>query len=97
MPATPLAVTAADVLAWDRERGEPPLAGGFSPEQERAVLALTARTRGGHSDESGSSQYVPSGSVPVKRPRRDQPGVAGVGGLDPQRLRRIRREDAPFG
>jgi 2'-hydroxyisoflavone reductase len=26
MPATPLAVTAAAVLAWDRERGEPPLA-----------------------------------------------------------------------
>jgi 2'-hydroxyisoflavone reductase len=40
MPATPLAVTAADVLAWDRERGQPPLEGGFSAEQER--LALTA-------------------------------------------------------
>jgi 2'-hydroxyisoflavone reductase len=39
MPATPLAVTAADVLAWDRERGEPPLTRGFTPEQERAVLA----------------------------------------------------------
>ena len=39
MPATPLEVTAADVLAWDRERGEPPLTGGFTPEQERAVLA----------------------------------------------------------
>ena len=39
MPATPLAVTAADVLAWDRQRGEPPLAGGFSPAQERALLA----------------------------------------------------------
>jgi 2'-hydroxyisoflavone reductase len=39
MPATPLAVTAADVLAWDRERGEPPLDGGFSPEAEEAVLA----------------------------------------------------------
>jgi 2'-hydroxyisoflavone reductase len=38
MPATPLDVTAADVLAWDRRRGEPPLAGGFSPEQEQAVL-----------------------------------------------------------
>jgi nucleoside-diphosphate-sugar epimerase len=39
LPATPLKVTAADVLAWDRERGEPPLAHGFSPEQERALLA----------------------------------------------------------
>jgi 2'-hydroxyisoflavone reductase len=39
MPATPLEVTAADVLAWDRQRGEPPLAGGFTPEQEQAVLA----------------------------------------------------------
>jgi 2'-hydroxyisoflavone reductase len=39
MPATPLAVTAADVLAWDRERGEPPLTRGFSPEAEQAVLA----------------------------------------------------------
>jgi 2'-hydroxyisoflavone reductase len=27
------------VLAWDRERGEPPLDGGFTPEQEQAVLA----------------------------------------------------------
>ena len=39
MPATPLAVTAADVLAWDRERGEPPLGHGFTPEQEQAILA----------------------------------------------------------
>ena len=39
MPATPLQVTAADVLAWDRLRGEPPLTGGFSPEQEQAALA----------------------------------------------------------
>lgn len=39
MPATPLAVTAADVLAWDRERGEPPLARGFSPDEEAALLA----------------------------------------------------------
>ena len=42
MPATPLAVTAADVLAWDRERGEPPLARGFSPEAEQALLAQTS-------------------------------------------------------
>jgi 2'-hydroxyisoflavone reductase len=39
LPATPLEVTAADVLAWDLERGEPPLAHGFSAEQEQALLA----------------------------------------------------------
>jgi nucleoside-diphosphate-sugar epimerase len=39
MPSTPLEVTVADVLAWDRERGEPPLTRGFTPEQEQAVLA----------------------------------------------------------
>jgi 2'-hydroxyisoflavone reductase len=39
MPATPLEVTAADTLAWDRGRGEPPLARGYTPEQEAAVLA----------------------------------------------------------
>jgi nucleoside-diphosphate-sugar epimerase len=39
MPATPLEVTAADVLAWDRGRGEPPLTRGFTPEQEQGVLA----------------------------------------------------------
>ncbi|MGW1197162.1 NAD-dependent epimerase/dehydratase family protein [Streptomyces sp. NPDC002536] len=39
MPATPLEKTAADVLAWDRERGEPPLQRGFSPEEERVLLA----------------------------------------------------------
>lgn len=38
MPATPLEVTAADVLAWDRGRGEPPLERGFSPEQEQALI-----------------------------------------------------------
>ena len=42
MPATPLAVTVADVLAWDRSRGEPTLSRGFSPEQEQAVLARQA-------------------------------------------------------
>jgi 2'-hydroxyisoflavone reductase len=42
MPATPLAVTAADVLAWDRERGEPPLTRGFTAAQEAAVLAAAA-------------------------------------------------------
>jgi hypothetical protein len=39
MPATPLEVTVADVLAWDRQRGEPPLTSGFSAEEEAAVLA----------------------------------------------------------
>jgi nucleoside-diphosphate-sugar epimerase len=39
LPGTPLAVTAADVLAWDRQRGEPPLDRGFTPEQELAALA----------------------------------------------------------
>lgn len=39
MPATPLRVTIADVLAWDRERGEPPLEDGFTAEQEAEVLA----------------------------------------------------------
>lgn len=37
MPATSLAVTAADVLAWDRQRGEPPMTCGFSPEQEQEL------------------------------------------------------------
>ena len=41
MPATPLAVTAADVLAWDRARREPPLERGFTPEDEQAALATT--------------------------------------------------------
>jgi nucleoside-diphosphate-sugar epimerase len=39
LPATPLVTTAADVLAWDRARGEPPLAAGFTPAQEQAILA----------------------------------------------------------
>jgi hypothetical protein len=39
MPATPLEVTVAHVLAWDTERGEPPLTRGFSPEAEQALLA----------------------------------------------------------
>ncbi|GAB3432259.1 Rossmann-fold NAD(P)-binding domain-containing protein [Flindersiella endophytica] len=44
MPSTPLAVTAADVLAWDRGRGEPPLSIGITPEEEEKLLA-----RSGHS------------------------------------------------
>ena len=39
MPATPLEVTAADVLAWDRVRGEPALAVELSPEREADLLA----------------------------------------------------------
>jgi 2'-hydroxyisoflavone reductase len=42
LPATPLLTTAADVLAWDRARGEPPLARGFTPAQEQALLAQPA-------------------------------------------------------
>jgi 2'-hydroxyisoflavone reductase len=39
LPATPLLTTAADTLAWDRARGEPPLESGFTPDQEQAILA----------------------------------------------------------
>ncbi len=39
LPATPLEVTAADVLAWDRARGAPPLPLGYTPEEEQAALA----------------------------------------------------------
>jgi len=39
MPATPLEVTASDVLAWDRARGEPPLTAGFSVAEEQELLA----------------------------------------------------------
>ncbi|MFB9907611.1 NAD-dependent epimerase/dehydratase family protein [Allokutzneria oryzae] len=39
MPSTPLEVTAADVLVWDRERGEPPLGRGFSADEEAKLLA----------------------------------------------------------
>ena len=38
LTATPLEQTARDVLAWDRERGAPPLAVGMSEEQEAALL-----------------------------------------------------------
>jgi 2'-hydroxyisoflavone reductase len=38
LPSTPLAATAAKVLAWDRERGEPPLGQGLTPEQEASLL-----------------------------------------------------------
>ncbi|MFE2412047.1 hypothetical protein ACFXDE_27245, partial [Kitasatospora sp. NPDC059408] len=39
LPTTPLAVTVADVLAWDRDRGAPPLGHGFTAEDEARVLA----------------------------------------------------------
>lgn len=39
MPATPLETTAADVLAWDRDRGEPPLSVGLDPSREAELLA----------------------------------------------------------
>jgi nucleoside-diphosphate-sugar epimerase len=41
MPETPLATTAADVLAWDRDRGEPPLSVGLTPAEEEKLLSLT--------------------------------------------------------
>jgi 2'-hydroxyisoflavone reductase len=47
LPATPLAVTAADVLAWDRARGEPPLRGGLSPAEEEELLAGTGGSTAG--------------------------------------------------
>ncbi|HEX6873012.1 MAG TPA: NAD-dependent epimerase/dehydratase family protein [Micromonosporaceae bacterium] len=39
LPATGLAVTAGDVLAWDRECGQPPLGRGLSPAEEADLLA----------------------------------------------------------
>ncbi|CAA9351979.1 MAG: isoflavone reductase [uncultured Frankineae bacterium] len=38
LTATPLEQTARDVLAWDRERGEPPLSVGTTPQQEAELL-----------------------------------------------------------
>ncbi|TDD18680.1 NAD-dependent epimerase/dehydratase family protein [Kribbella turkmenica] len=38
MPVTPLRRTIADLMAWDRDRGEPPLSVGLSPEDERRLL-----------------------------------------------------------
>jgi 2'-hydroxyisoflavone reductase len=45
MTATPLAVTAADVLAWDHARGEPPLRRGLSPAEEDTLLAEIVANR----------------------------------------------------
>ncbi|OKI10002.1 epimerase [Streptomyces sp. CB02923] len=42
LPSTPLEVTAADVLAWDRARGEPPLRLGYTPEEEQTALTTQA-------------------------------------------------------
>jgi 2'-hydroxyisoflavone reductase len=42
MPATPLEKTVADVLAWDRNRGRPPLQEPLSPQAEQELLALHA-------------------------------------------------------
>jgi hypothetical protein len=39
MPVTPLRQTVADVLAWDRDRGEPPLDIGLTPEDEARLHA----------------------------------------------------------
>ena len=39
LTATPLEQTAADVVAWDRERGEPALAVDLPAEREAALLA----------------------------------------------------------
>ena len=38
LTATPLEQTAADVLAWDRDRGEPELSVGLSPAREAELL-----------------------------------------------------------
>ena len=38
LTSTPLAQTAADTLAWDRDRGTPPLAVDLTPERETALL-----------------------------------------------------------
>ena len=38
LTATPLEQTARDVLAWDTERGRPPLSVGLTPEQEAELL-----------------------------------------------------------
>ncbi|SDO86132.1 NAD-dependent epimerase/dehydratase family protein [Actinacidiphila guanduensis] len=42
MPATPLEKTVADVLAWDRDRGRPPLQEPLSAQAEQDLLALHA-------------------------------------------------------
>jgi 2'-hydroxyisoflavone reductase len=39
LPVTPLEETIADTLAWDRDRGEPPLASGPTPAEEQRLLS----------------------------------------------------------
>jgi len=39
LPSTPLVETAAAVLAWDRDRGAPPLAVELHPAREAELLA----------------------------------------------------------
>jgi 2'-hydroxyisoflavone reductase len=39
MPSTPLEQTAADTLAWDVDRGQPPLAVELSPDREAELLS----------------------------------------------------------
>jgi nucleoside-diphosphate-sugar epimerase len=39
MPRTPLSQTVADIRAWDRDRGEPPLTSGLSDEEQRTALS----------------------------------------------------------
>ncbi len=43
MPRTPLVQTVADVRAWDRDRGEPPLTCGLSEEEEHDALTRAGR------------------------------------------------------
>jgi nucleoside-diphosphate-sugar epimerase len=40
MPVTPLRKTVDDVLHWDKDRGEPELGIGLTPEQEQQLLAM---------------------------------------------------------
>ena len=72
MPATPLEVTAADVLAWDRQRGEPPLTGA-SPlsKSKRSSRDTTAAHRG--PDQQGSCTWPP-----LPRSRRAERARSGA-------------------
>ncbi len=61
LPATPLAETAARVLAWDRARGLPALSHGFTEEQERSALEAAAQPRL-NSDPAWSQPGAPTAS-----------------------------------
>ena len=76
MPATPLEVTAGDVLAWDRQRGEPPLTGGFS---QRGAGASRLRPLLSHLTPADQ----PPTSGPVALNGRLLPGDAAPGELLP--------------